>query len=211
MLRDYLDARESEMKDTLILQSQEKLWKAEDIIAVTNILMTFLAIKQTYIDEGRTALGWKRVCQGMADRLNAAQDEINKNGIQKIYEQIHNETGINLEFDSMDMNREFGFAEHDFREDGFDGKTGIEIWNEAWETADRLANLLNTMAFTLALKREFGFSTDDFNKVVKISNNIIKTAQNGSGGVTAIAKQLQKECGADISDKDKELLRRYGL
>lgn len=45
-LKAYLNAREQEIKEQLIKESQEKLWKAEDYIAVANIMISLIAIKK---------------------------------------------------------------------------------------------------------------------------------------------------------------------
>ena len=45
-LKLYLGQREDEMREALIKESQEKLWKAEDYIAVANILISLFAIKK---------------------------------------------------------------------------------------------------------------------------------------------------------------------
>lgn len=47
-LKLYLKQREDEMRKELIKESQEKLWKAEDYIAVANILISLYAIKMTW-------------------------------------------------------------------------------------------------------------------------------------------------------------------
>lgn len=50
-LKLYLKQREDEMRkeisEELISESQEKLWKAEDYIAVANVLISLFAIKKT--------------------------------------------------------------------------------------------------------------------------------------------------------------------
>ena len=62
-LKFWCEAREKEFEDIYQKEAQEKLEKAEDYIAVANILITLVAIR------------------------------------------------IKLEFDSMDINKEFGFGE----------------------------------------------------------------------------------------------------
>lgn len=46
-LKSYLSAREEEIKKFAVLEAQEKLWKAEDYIAVANILISIYAIKMS--------------------------------------------------------------------------------------------------------------------------------------------------------------------
>ena len=78
-LKAYLNAREQEIKEQLIKESQEKLWKAEDYIAVANILISVIAIKKAW--------GFKK------------------------------EMGLQIEFDSFDINKEFGFGESEVMPD----------------------------------------------------------------------------------------------
>lgn len=51
-LKLYLKQREDEIRkeisEELISESQEKLWKAEDYIAVANVLISLFAIKKTW-------------------------------------------------------------------------------------------------------------------------------------------------------------------
>lgn len=37
---------------------------------------------------------------------------VSRNGIEKTYQELQKQMGIELEFDSMDINKEFGFGEY---------------------------------------------------------------------------------------------------
>lgn len=102
-LKAYLSARESEIRDAAIRESQEKLWKAEDYIAVANILISLYAIKMTW--------GYTKANQRFLENINAARDYVERIGIEKAYEYARRDMGIELEFDSIDINKEFGFGE----------------------------------------------------------------------------------------------------
>lgn len=102
-LKAYLNAREQEIKEQLIKESQEKLWKAEDYIAVANILISVIAIKKTW--------GFTKANQRFLENLNSAKEHIEEVGIEKAYQEAKETMGIELEFDSMDINKEFGFGE----------------------------------------------------------------------------------------------------
>lgn len=103
MVKMWVSAREKEMFDAFMKESQEKLWKAEDYIAVGNILISLYAIKMTW--------GFTKANQRFLDNLNLAKDYVEKLGIKAAYQQAHKEMGIELEFDSIDINKEFGFGE----------------------------------------------------------------------------------------------------
>lgn len=203
----WKEAREAEIKKAAILESQEKLWKAEDYIAVANILITVYAIKMSRKSREHT----KDLINRMLDNLNPAKEYVDRVGVQKAYEQAHEDFGIELEFDSMDLNKEFGFSQYDFREEGFEGKSGIEIWNEAWDAAKDLGNIINTCSIGLVLKSEFGFSNDDLRKLIKLSNQKAESAKQGPEGVTGLVREFETSAGLDIGKKNKELVKRYGL
>lgn len=206
-LKAYLNAREQEIKEQLIKESQEKLWKAEDYIAVANILITVYALKMSRKSREHT----KDLINRMLENLNAAKEYVERIGIEKAYEQAHQDLGIELEFDSMDINKEFGFDEFDFREDGFEDKSGIEIWNEAWDTAKDIGNVINTCSIGITLKRVFGFSDRDMSRLIEESNNRADKAKNEPEGVTKMIEEFEDMFHFDIGKRNKELVRRYGL
>ena len=102
-LKLYLKQREDEMRKELIKESQEKLWKAEDYIAVANILISLYAIKMTW--------GFTKSNQRFLDNINPAKEYVERVGIEQAYQECHDLMDINIEFDSFDINKEFGFGE----------------------------------------------------------------------------------------------------
>lgn len=204
----WKNAREEEMRKAATLQAQEKLWKAEDYLAVANILITVYAIKMSRKDRERT----KDLIHRMLNNLNAARDYVDRVGVQESYDQAHKDLGIELEFDSMDLNKEFGFEEFDFREEGFENRSSLEIWNAAWDVAKDLSNIINTCAICGVLKsHEFGFSNADIDKLIKLSNSKADEAKNGTDGVTKLIEEFEKSTGLSIGERNKKLVRRYGL
>ena len=105
----YLKQREDEMRkeisEELISESQEKLWKAEDYIAVANVLISLFAIKKTW--------GFTKPNQRFLENLNSAKEHIEEVGIEKAYQEAKETMGIKLEFDSININKEFGFGERE--------------------------------------------------------------------------------------------------
>lgn len=100
-LKAYLNAREQEIKEQLIKESQEKLWKAEDYIAVANIMISLIAIKKTW--------GFKKSNQRFIENIEAATEYLEKVGIEAAYKEIKDEMELTFEFDSIDINKEFRF------------------------------------------------------------------------------------------------------
>lgn len=78
-LKLYLMQREDEMRkeisEELIKESQEKLWKAEDYIAVANVLISLFAIKKTW--------GFTKSNQRFLENLNYAKDTLKKLELKK--------------------------------------------------------------------------------------------------------------------------------
>lgn len=206
-LKSYILTMEEKIKKDCILESQERLYKAEDYIAVANVLISIYAIKMSRKSRERT----KDLVQRMLDNLNAAREYVDRVGVQTAYEYAHDDFEIELEFDSMDMNKEFGFSQYDFREEGFEGKTGLEIWNEAWEDAKDLGNIINTCSIGLILKSEFKFSNDDLDRLVKLSNGRSEEAKQGTEGVTRLINEFENKTRLRIGERNKNLVRRYGL
>lgn len=104
-LKLYLEQREDEMREALIKESQEKLWKAEDYIAVANILISLFAIKKTW--------GFTKANQRFLENINSAKEYIEEVGIEKAYQEAKETMGIELEFDSVNINKEFSFGERE--------------------------------------------------------------------------------------------------
>ena len=101
-LKFWCAAREKEYEEFYTKESQKKLWKAEDYIAVANILISLLAIKMTW--------GYTKANQRFLENLNPAKEYLERNGVGKVYKELNEQMGIELEFDSMDINKEFGFG-----------------------------------------------------------------------------------------------------
>lgn len=101
-LKRYLKARENEIFEGVRKEAQEKILKAEDYITVSNILCSMWAIHETW--------GYTKAIQRYIDNYNASVQKLNEMGVQEMYEELRRITGVEIEFDSMDLNKEFGFG-----------------------------------------------------------------------------------------------------
>lgn len=108
-LKTYLERMEKQIKTDLIAEYQEKLYMAEDYIAVGYLVTVIYALKMSRKSHERT----KDLIQRMLDNLNVATEYVERIGIQKAYKDAHEDFGINIEFDSIDINKEFGFGGDD--------------------------------------------------------------------------------------------------
>lgn len=102
-LKRYLKARENEIFEGVRKEAQENILKAEDYITVSNILCSMWAIHETW--------GYTKAIQHYLDNYNAAVQKLNDTGVQNMYQELHKITGAEIEFDSVDINKEFGFGD----------------------------------------------------------------------------------------------------
>ena len=109
-LKFWCANREKEYEKFYSEQAREKLFKAEDYIAVANVMISLLAIKMTW--------GFTKANQKFLENLNPAKDYLERNGVEKVYQELHKQMGIELLFDNMDINKEFGFVGGESDEEG---------------------------------------------------------------------------------------------
>lgn len=102
-LKEYLVARQDEMADEFEKDYNDKLTKSQDYIAANHLLISFLAIKKAY--------GYKKAFGKYLDVINECQDELNRRGVKDVYEEMKRLTGREIQFDSEELNREFGFGD----------------------------------------------------------------------------------------------------
>ena len=102
-LKRYLKARENEIFEGVRKEAQENILKAEDYITVSNILCSMWTIHETW--------GYTKSIQRFIDNYNAASQALNKMGVQGMYNMLHEMTGVEIEFDNVDLNKEFGFGD----------------------------------------------------------------------------------------------------
>ena len=100
-LKFWCAAREKEYEEFYTKESQKKLWKAEDYIAVANVLISLIAIKMSW--------GFTKSCAKFIKNLNPAKEYIERNGVENTYLELKKLMEIDIAFDSMDINKEFGF------------------------------------------------------------------------------------------------------
>ena len=102
-LKRYLKARENEIFEGVRKEAQNNILKAEDCITVSNSICSMWAIHETW--------GYTKSIQRFIDNYNAASQALNKMGVQGMYNMLHEMTGVEIEFDNVDLNKEFGFGD----------------------------------------------------------------------------------------------------
>lgn len=99
-MKVYLDKVEKGVRKEVAVEYQEKLEKAEDFIAVGNILVSIYAIKMSRKNREHT----KDLIQRMLDNFGAATEYVERVGIKEAYRQAHEDFDINIEFDVEEIN-----------------------------------------------------------------------------------------------------------
>ncbi len=103
ILRKWVDRMQRNLSEAYQKEAQEKLLKAEDCISAANVICSALAIYETW--------GYKKALDRYMDNYTAIVKRMNKVGIRKLYDELHEKTGAELEFEDMDIANEFGFEE----------------------------------------------------------------------------------------------------
>lgn len=102
ILRKWVDRMQRNLSEAYQKEAQEKLLKAEDCISAANVVCSALAIYETW--------GYKKALDRYMDNYTAAVRKMNSVGLTKMYEELHEKTGATLEFEDMDLAKEFGFG-----------------------------------------------------------------------------------------------------
>lgn len=106
-LKVYLERMERSMKADFEEDYKKRLYKAEDYITVGYLCVVMFAINKSRKKHEHT----KDLIQRMLENLNEAQNYVNEIGIDEAYLQAKKMFDINIEFDSVDINKEFGITE----------------------------------------------------------------------------------------------------
>ena len=103
LIEEWIRAREKEMIQAFEEEYSEKLRKSQDYLALSHILITYLAL--------RKAFGYTKAFGKYLDVVNECQEEIGCRGVKEIYEEMKRVTGRDIYFDNDELNKEFGFGE----------------------------------------------------------------------------------------------------
>ena len=108
ILQTYLKRMEQQTTETatdaVIREAQEKLERAEDYIAIINILISLYAIKMTW--------GFTEENKRFLDNYNAARNYVDRIGAAKAYEIAKKDMEIDIEFEDLEnynIYKELGF------------------------------------------------------------------------------------------------------
>ena len=108
VLKTYLELKEKEIRENvtaaLMKEAQEKLTRAEDYIAIINILIILYASKMAW--------GYTEENKKLMENYKAAMVYVDRVGAAAAYAQIKKEMDIEIEFEDLDnynIYKELGF------------------------------------------------------------------------------------------------------
>ena len=108
VLKTYLELKEKEIRENvttaLMKEAQEKLTRAEDYIAIINILIILYASKMAW--------GYTEENKKLMENYKAARVYVDRVGAAAAYAQIKKEMDIEIEFEDLDnynIYKELGF------------------------------------------------------------------------------------------------------
>ena len=104
LIEEWVKAREKEMREAFEEEYSKKLYKSQDYLALSHILITYLAL--------RKAFGYTKAFGKYLDVVNECQEEIGRRGVKDVYEEMKRVTGRDIYFDNDELNKEFGIGEN---------------------------------------------------------------------------------------------------
>lgn len=106
VLEQWRKEQIEEIKKECILEAQERLDQAENFITLCNVFTSLKAL------EGfRYA---KAAATHLLEHYSESTVSAEKQNIRKTYEELHEKWGIEMEFDTPELNKEMGFEEVDW-------------------------------------------------------------------------------------------------
>ena len=111
-LNKYLAVRENEIADELAEEiskrcsdiASEMLYKAEEYMAASNIIIMLHAVKRTFKNLKTVQNGLSKVL----DNYNSTTEYVDSIGVKAAYDELHDKHGISIEFDEdFDMSEIF--------------------------------------------------------------------------------------------------------
>lgn len=86
-----------------------------------------------------------------------------------------------------------------------------QAYNDGFDTGDNWSNTINTVTVMLALRKLFGFSTKRLLRTVGYANELVGMANRGERSVMSMIEELESNTDVRIPEKNKELVKRYGV
>lgn len=142
-----------EVTEEVIKEYQLKLEKAEDKLAVINLILSIVIMEYSFKDNAeQNPNGWKHTHMNFETLVGYllgnyndpdVMKHIDEDVIRGYADELYRKYGKEIKFDSVDLNAEFGFNQYVREEDEsiFDDMPAWQIYDLGFETATNTANL----------------------------------------------------------------------
>ena len=211
VLEQWRREQTEEIKKACMVEAQEKLDKAEEYSTLCNIITSLKAL-----DGFRYG---KAAAAHLLEHYSECVETAEKQNIRKTYEELHEKWGIELEFDSPELNKEMGFDDVNWMEEYIGRNIPYSVYCKIWDDAKNIQSVATQLAVIWELCENFSFSKhkkgdgsmlDKFMRGTKEKYDKIDVDQHGPGKAL---KLLKEKYDIDIvwSENTQKTIDRFGL
>ena len=211
VLEQWRREQTEEIKKACMVEAQEKLDKAEEYSTLCNIITSLKAL-----DGFRYG---KAAAAHLLENYSECVETAEKQNIRKTYEELHEKWGIELEFDSPELNKEMGFDDVNWMEEYIGRNIPYSVYEKIWDDSRNIQSVCTQLAVIWELCEEFGFA-----KHKSGSGNMLDKFMHGTKekydqidrmkhGARDTMKLLKEKYDIDIgwAEKTEDTIRRFDL
>lgn len=211
ILKEWQEGREKEIRALLIREMQEKLDKFESYITLCNIVATMSALRG--FRYGKAAATY------LYDHYSGGVDLATRESVRESYEWLHDNWGIEMEFDDPDLNKELGLDIVDWRDVYTKEHIPLAVYDKIYNDAQNIERLHMQPAVIWALCEGFGFHkyldspSNKLKKFMALAQEKYDLLLEMDRGGTYGKEILMEKYGVDIgwSDKLQETAERFNM
>lgn len=210
-LEQWKKEQTEKIRKAAILETQEKLDRAEEYISLCNILTSLKAL------EGfRYA---KAAANYMVEHYPESTVSSKPGIARKTYEELHEKWDVEIEFDEPDLNKEMGFDVVDWRYEYIKHRIPSSVFDKIWNDAENTQAAFLILAAVWELCEEFNFhkhQSGQGNMLTKFRKGFEEKQEKieqMKHGVKDISKMLKQKYDVEIgwSDNIQKTINRFDL
>lgn len=149
VLEQWKKEQREKIEKAALMEAQERLDNAEKFITLCNVITSLNALKGF-----RYA---KAAANYMLEHYSESVVTSEKQNIRKTYEELHEEWGLQIEFDEPDLNKEMGFDAADWRYEYIGYHIPPSVYEKIWEDSKNIQSVFTQLAVIWELCEDFGF------------------------------------------------------
>lgn len=142
LLMQWRKQEHDELERQICLEYQKKLERAEDMILAAMVFSAMNAVRDTW----KLKLDLQKFFDNLMMERDLAFQGKNNEGIKKAMERVVKESGMQFEFDLMDLNQEFHLGEWKSNAD-IEEMTPLQAYQHGWSEYGTLSNVMHTCIF----------------------------------------------------------------